>query len=158
MARLYSEQCSLPLGIILAFHTQQFLTRDTYIKTAGRNEQVLREEFEILDPTIKVTPFDLNINFDVEVDDGSTVSGETAEGWMAWMQILTQSQELMQANDLQRISLHIARLLGNRVPHEFVRKKPLPNLVGQMIENDELQGQIDSGNLISVEEAANAVV
>ena len=74
------------------------------------------------------------------------------------MQILTQSQELMQANDLQRISLHISKLLGNRFPHEFVRKKPLPNLVGQMIENDELQGQIDSGNLISVEEAANAVV
>ena len=157
MARVYSEQCMLPLGILLAFNTLQFLTQDTYIKTAGKNEQVLREEYGILDPTILVTPFDLNINFDVQVDDGSTISGETAEGWMQWMQILTQSEELTKANDLQRISQHIARLLGNRVPHEFVRKQPLPELVGQVIRNDELQGQIDSGDLVSVEDAANAV-
>lgn len=157
MARIYSEQSMLPEGIMLAYHTQQFLTQDTYIKTAGRNEQVLREEYGILDPSIRVTPFDLNINFDVMVNDGSTISGETAEGWMTWMQILTQSEELTQANDLQRISQHIARLLGNRVPHEFVRKRPLPQLVGQQVANDELQGLIDSGDLVSVEDAANAI-
>lgn len=157
MARTYSEQCMLPLGTLLAFNTLQFLTQDTYVKTAGKNEQILREEYGILDPTILVTPFDLNINFDVQVDDGSTVSGETAEGWLQWMQILTQSEELSKVNDLQRISQHIARLLGNRVPHEFVRKQPSPELVGQMIENDELQGQIDSGDLVSVEDAANAI-
>lgn len=124
-----SQQSIKDLGYIFAKHTQQFMTEETYIKIAGRWEHKLRTEFQIADPNYRVTPFDISVNFDVRVSDGSIAGGENIADWNQLWQTMTQHPELLQNIDATRVFLHISRLLGVKNAHEFLRKTPIQSNV-----------------------------
>lgn len=154
MARIISMQCMHDLAMIYALNTQRFMTEDVYIKTAGRWEQVLMQEYGITDQRLRVTPFDLDVMFDVDVSDGSVEGGEFADQWVQMLGIIAGSPELMMTFDMTRVALHLARISGAKNAHEFLRKMPL------MQTNVQPQEQIDqeqqAGNIVPIQELSNA--
>lgn len=149
-ARLVSMQSMHDLAQIYAYHTQQFMTEDTYVDTAGRWEETLRLEYD-LDQRVPVTPFDLNVAFDVEVSDGSLQGGEHIEAWTRLYEVMLAHPETAQGLDATRIFLHMARLMGVKNPQEFLKKGGNAQF---SVQPDEEVANND--NLIPLEEAANA--
>jgi hypothetical protein len=124
-AQTISLQSMQSLGFMYAFHTQQYMSEDVYVRTAGRWEDVLRTEFNISDPQIKVSPFDLAINFDVIPQDGTVAGGEDAQGWIDFLQVVQNLPGMLQSLNSRAIALHIGRLLGNKNPEQFVNPQPV---------------------------------
>ena len=121
-ARVISMQSMATLGEILTYQTQQFMSTHAYAKTVGRWEEVLRNEYGIQDPSIKVSPFDLDIAFDVEISDGTIKGDEYLEDWKELYQMILQNPETAQQIDTTRVFLHIARMAGADDVQDFMRK------------------------------------
>lgn len=123
-ARMISMQSMSNIGLMYAYHTQQFMSDDTFVKTAGRWQQVLAEEFGITDRSVLVTPLHLDIDFDIIISDGSISSGESPADWIQWFGQIAAAPEVRSELDMVSIALHIAKLMGNKSAHEF-RKRPI---------------------------------
>ena len=127
MARMMSIQCVQDVGAMFCKNTQRFMQEETYVRTVGRWEQTLRAEYGILDPQIKVNPFDLNIDFDVDISDGTIAGSEGADIWTQLFQIISAQPELIATFDMPRILMHIARMQGAKNVEDFIRKTPQVN-------------------------------
>lgn len=123
-ARMISMQSMAPIGLMYAYHTQQFMSDDTFVKTAGRWQQVLAEEFNITDRSVLVMPLDLSIDFDIIISDGSISSGESPADWIQWFGQIAAAPEVRSELDMVSIALHIATLMGNKTAHNF-RRRPV---------------------------------
>lgn len=133
-ARIVSLQSMRPLGIMCAKHTQQFMSESTYLRVSGRWQQALELEYDIKPEAIQeerggskgfipVTPFDLLVDFDVTVEDGSIEGGEFLADWKELYMMILQNPEATQSIDSTRILLHIARIMGMDSAYEFIRKE-----------------------------------
>lgn len=145
-ARIISMQSMYDTALMCAYHTQQFLSIPTYAKIAGRYEQTLRQEYGIMDPSVLVDPFQLNIAFDVEISDGSVLGGEYADQWIQLMQVIQSNPELMQTMDSTRVFLHVARLLKAQNAYDFVRKQPLYQPM--VLPDQQIEQQTQAGNIV----------
>lgn len=121
-ARVLSLQAMQDLGMLYAKNTQFYMTESTYVETVGRWQETLQAEYQIFDPYIKVSPFDLSIDFDVEFHDGSVEGGEFVDQWIQFFGMVNANPEVMMAMDSTRIALHIARLMGADNAQDFMRK------------------------------------
>jgi hypothetical protein len=148
-AQTISLQSMGPLASMYAFHTQQYMTQETWVKMGGESEDVLRTEFGLGDE-VQVSPFDLDINFDVLAHDGSISGGESAQGWIDYLQVAAGIPGLLEQMDPRRVGTHIARLLGNKNPQDFLSKQPV---AAQVVPDEAVQDPAASG-LLPVEEAA----
>lgn len=119
-AQIISLQAFDDLALIYAMNTQQFMTQETYVKTVGRWEGKLREEYGITDPFIPVNALDLDIAFDVVSRDGSIENSSDPDAWINLFNYTLQSPQVLQSVDMTRVWLHIARLLGEKNAHEFL--------------------------------------
>ena len=147
-ARLISVQSMTDTGEMVAFHTQQFMSQETYIKIAGRTEELLRKEFGIEDDRIPVSPSDINVAFDTVVHDGSIEGGEKVNNWLLMLKTIGGSQELSQNLDVSRIFIHIARLLGANNVQDFLRKGGSFNMEAQS--SDTISQQAKAGNIVPI--------
>lgn len=155
LAKLTSIQAHHDIAEMFAFHTQQFMTEDVYIKTVGDWPEVLAQEYGLQRGDRKlVTPMDISVPFDVIIKDGSTPSGEHAQTWIQLMQILSSNPQLLRKFDVTRIMTHIARLTGVRNFHEFLIKG---GQVDETIVTDqEVEEEKIKGNLVSTAIAADS--
>ncbi len=153
-ARIISLQSMQDLGIMYAYHTQQFMSQQTYVDTAGRWQDQLTMEYGI-DGRVPVTPFDLNIAFDIEVHDGSIQGGEFVEAWTRLYEIMLAHPETVQSLDATRIFMHVARLMGVRNPQDFLKKQQGGGAGGQAPNLQVLPDQqvLEDQNLIPLEAA-----
>lgn len=154
-ARMTSLQQMQPLGEMQAFHIQQLMSEDTYVKITGRWEADLRAQRDIPDfPFMRVTPFDIAVNFDVAFHDGSVLGGEDAEQWIRWLTIASQSEQMLAEINIPRVLLHIARLMGNNAPEDFLIKRTEegPQQVQTtVLPDEEVAEQEQAGNLVGVQ-------
>lgn len=150
IARLIGVQAFQDLGTFFAFHTQQMMEQETYIKVAGEWQEVLLKEYqgEIDRGRMAVTPFDLLVNYDVIVRDGSVPGGNFSGQWLQLYNILAGSPELSQGFDMVRIFTHIARNLGAKNVNDFVRRGG--NVQPQVMPNEEVSKQVQAGNLTPI--------
>lgn len=147
-ARLISLQMMQDLGYMAASHTQQLMNQELFVNIAGRSQDDLMKEYGVdRDAKIKVTPFDLCIDYDVFVRDGSIQGGEDANLWIQLFQTIGQNQELAMQYDTGRIFMHIARQLGAKDVQDFIKKQP--PMQPSMIEDEKAQAELQAGNLIS---------
>lgn len=154
-AQLISLQKHYPLAYLSALNTQMFMTEPVYVETAGRWEPILRAEHGITDPRHRVTPFDLNIDFDVEISDGSFIGAENPDDWFQLLQVNQGNPEFMERFDVTRINLHIMRILGHKNAFEFLRKGQ--NFANVDVQPDEqVRDQVQRGNMVETGEFANA--
>lgn len=146
LARIISSQFIQDIGYILAMHTQQFITQDTFISTVGIAQQQLVQQFgeRILNERMKVKPSDLNIDYDVMVGSYDTRGAQNAELWIQLYQIIMQNPMLAPEYDMSRIFRYIATSLGAKNVDSFVRIQPT------MAPTEQVMEAVQAGQLASV--------
>src|SRR3990172_214732 len=145
-ARIVEMQGHFDLAYMLASNTIQYMSQETYVKTAGDYEEVLRDEYGITEEGLIVSPDALDINYDILVRDGSLPQGDTAEVWQQLLAITQASPELYQRIDFTRVWLHIARLLGAKNPQEFMKRRA-PQ--ARIEPEGQIESQVQAGNYVT---------
>ena len=120
-ARVASMQAMYDIAYMFASHTQQLMSNDLYVKTTGRWEEVLRDEYNI-SGNVSVSPLDIVVDYDVMPRDGSVPSGEFADVWLQLYSMAAGNPEIAEQLDLMRVFKHIARLLGAKNEEDFMKK------------------------------------
>lgn len=148
IARVIGLQSMQDIGEFFAEHTQQMMDEEMYIKVHGEWVDVLMSEYgnEISRGRMKVSPKDLDVNYDVLVRDGSVPGGNYSEVWIRMFDILSQHPELSQHFDVVRVFKHIARNAGAKNVNEFVRRGG--QVQPQTMPDEQIQQNVQAGNII----------
>jgi len=151
VARISSYQGLQDIAMMFASHTQQLMDGDTYVRTIGAWPEVLRKQFGVMNEPIPVTPFDLIVDYDVKIRDGSIPGGNFSQAWIQLYQIMAGNPELAQRFDMVRIFKHIAVNLGAKNVDNFERQ-PMPNVA--TAPDEQVADQAQAGNLVPIEGVA----
>jgi hypothetical protein len=145
IAMLVSMQYMQDIGTMFAVHTQQYMSQDTYVKVIGRYADQLQS---IMGPQerVPVSIYDLAINYDVIVRDGSIPGGNFSESWLQLFQTIGSTPELMQQFDVTRIFMYIATQLGAKNVEDF--KRNMNQMQPQVMPDQQIQQQLQAGNIV----------
>lgn len=146
IAMLISMQFMQDIGTMFASHTQQYMSKDVYVKLTGDYQSTLAKQFG--PDRAKVSPFDLAINYDLIVRDGSIPGANFSDSWLQLFQTIGTSPELMQQFDIVRIFSYIAQQLGAKNIEDFKRVTNATTPVQMPDVN--VQNQVRAGNMIPV--------
>jgi hypothetical protein len=152
-AKIASLQAMQDIGYMFAVHTQQLMSKETYIKASGQWQDVLLNEYGGQN-RIKVSPFDLIVDYDLVIKDGSTNVGEYAESWVEVFRIMTQQPALYQNFDMVRIFKHIARIMGAKDINDFILNSgPVPQPVDATTAPQEtIDKGVQAGNMVPIDQ------
>lgn len=147
VASIIGMQFMQDIGYMFAVHTQQYMSQDTYVKTVGRNQEKLTELFGKQE-RIPVTPFDLSIDYDTIVRDGSIPGGNFSDVWVQLFQIIGNSEQLSKEFDVFRLFSYIATELGAKNIEDFKRNvgRIQPTVMG----DEEVSREAERGNIVPV--------
>ncbi len=143
IARLVGVQAMQDIGYMFAHHTQQFMTKELSLTTTGRWQDVLAAEYSNA-THMKVSPFDILIDYDVKVRDGSVPGSNSSGVWMQMFEALATQPELQQKFDIVRIFKHIARNSGAKNVDEFIKV--------QKQSDTQVEGQAQAGNIVPIDQ------
>ena len=146
VAMIIGTQFMQDIGTMFAVHTQQYMTKETFVKITGRYEEQLRKQFGPNALRAKVSPLDMAINYDLIVRDGSIPGGNFSQAWMQLFQIIGTDPDLRQEFDIVRIFTHIAQELVAKNVEDF--KRNIDRVQPQQMADDEVDKQLDAGNII----------
>lgn len=120
VAKIIGIQVFQDIGYQFAHNTQQYMNEDVYAKAIGAWPERVMGELGI-GPTdgYKVTPYDLLVDYDVLVRDGSIPGGNWNESWVQLFQIIASQPALLTRFDIVRIFKFMARNLGAKNVDEF---------------------------------------
>ena len=139
IAKIVGVQAMQDIGYMFAYHTQQFMSEEVYVKTTGRWQERLMLEYG--DAThLKVSPYDLLVDYDLMVRDGSVPGGNYSGMWENMFSLMSEHPELQEKFDLIRIFKHIARNNGAKNVDEFVRVQKMPD--------EQVVSQVQAGNIV----------
>jgi hypothetical protein len=144
-AKIASLQAMGDIGYFFANHTQQLMTQDVYVKQVGQWPDVLAQEYPNAN-RIKATPYDLVIEYDLMIKDGSIVHGGESDLWTQMFQTVAQNPALWGQLDIVKIFTHIARKLGAKDVYEFI--KQAPPVQAQVTSPEAIDKQVQQGNLV----------
>jgi hypothetical protein len=145
VAMLIGTQFMQDIGTMFAVHTQQYMSKETYVKVVGRYKDQLQNIFGQKN-NIKVSPYDLAINYDVIVRDGSIPGGNFSEAWLQMFSTIAQTPELYQQFDVFRIFMYIAQQLGAKNVEDFRRVAGQTNVVQSP--DEQVVNEVQKGNLV----------
>ena len=147
LAMVIGMQFMQDIGTMFAVHTQQYMTKDAFVKVTGRYEEQLLKTFGG-QKTLKVSPFDLAVNYDLIVRDGSIPGGNFSQSWIELFKTIGTSPELSQTFDVTRIFMYIAQQLGAKNVEDFRRN--MDQIQPQTMPDDQVSDQVKRGNLVPV--------
>jgi hypothetical protein len=147
LAIVIGAQAMQDIGLMYATHTQQYMTKDTYVKIAGDYEEELRTVYGDAKRT-KVTPYDLAIDYDLIVRDGSIPGGNFSEAWIDLFKIIGPDEELRKAFDVPKLFMYIAKELGAKNVQDF--KRNMGQIQPQTMPDEQVMQQVQAGNMIPV--------
>lgn len=147
MATSIGMQFMQDTGTMFAVHTQQYMSEDTYIRIIGRHAESLKKVFGSQRST-KVSLYDLAINYDLIVRDGSIPGGNFSDAWIEMFKIIGTSEELTKEFDVTRIFMYIAGQLGAKNVEDF--KRNADRVQGQVMPDEEVTNQAQAGNLVPI--------
>ena len=147
IAKVIGLQAMQDLGYMMASHTQQLMTQELFTTTTGRWQEVITSQYGPDVQRMKVSPFDLLVDYDVIVRDGSVPGGNFSDVWVQMFNVLASHPELQQTFDIGRIFKYIATNMGAKNVDDFVRIKP------QMMADEQVQQQAQAGNIVPIQEA-----
>jgi hypothetical protein len=142
---LIGTQFMQDIGTMFAVHTQQYMSKETYVKVVGSYKDQLQNIFGQKN-NIKVSPYDLAINYDVIVRDGSIPGGNFSEAWLQMFSTIAQTPELYQQFDVFRIFMYIAQQLGAKNVEDFRRVAGQTNVVQSP--DEQVLNEVQKGNLV----------
>ena len=145
LAMIIGMQFMQDIGTMFAVHTQQYMTQETFIKIDGPYEQQLRKIYGDKN-SVHVSPYDISINYDMIVRDGSIPGGNFSQSWLQMFKIVSDSPQLMQEFDVTRIFMYIASQLGAKNVGDF--KRNLNNIQMTTMPDNQVQDQLKAGNIV----------
>lgn len=148
IAMLIGIQFMQDVAYMFATHTQQYLSQEIYVQIAGRNQEQMQSIFggAVRDNRIRVTPYDLAIDYDIITRDGSIPGGNFSEAWIQLFKIIASQPELYQQFDLTRIFMYIATQLGAKNVEEF--KRNVSRVQPQVMNDEAAMREQEKGNII----------
>ena len=154
IAKITGLQAMQDIGEFFASHTQQIMSKELYIKVVGGWQEVLMQEYgdSISRGRMAVSPYDLDVNYDVLVRDGSLPGSNFSEVWLRMFETLATQPELAQKFDIVKIFKHIARNSGAKNVNEFVRRGG--NIEGTTLPDQTVANEVQAGNLVPIQGAA----
>jgi len=141
IAMIIGMQFMQDVGTMFASHVQQYMTKETYVRIIGRYADQLKATFG--KDRVQVSPYDLAINYDLIVRDGSIPGGNFSDAWISLFKVIAQSPELLQAFDITRIFIYIAQQLGAKNVEDFTRK-----VTPQVMPDETVLREAEKGNLV----------
>jgi hypothetical protein len=145
LAQIIGLQSMQDIGEMFAVHTQQYMTQKTYIKAVGRYADQLKALFPTQN-SIPVTPYDLAVNYDLIVRDGSIPGGNFSQSWIELFKTIGTDPELRQGFDVTRIFMYIAQQLGAKNVEDFRRQ--VNQIQPQVMPDGQVAQQVQAGNMI----------
>jgi len=148
LAKLIGLQGMQDLGYMFASHTQQLMSQEQYVKVVGSWEDELRKEYgdKVQKDRIKATPFDLLVDYDVLVRDGSIPGSNFSDVWVRMFDTLAAHPELDAKFDIVKIFRHIARNSGAKNISDFERKQPPAQ--AKVAQDEDVMREVEAGNLV----------
>ena len=134
------------IGTMFAVHTQQYMSQDTYVRIIGRHAETLNK---IFGKSAKVSMYDLAVNYDLIVRDGSIPGGNFSEAWIDLFKTIGTSEELSKQFDVARIFMYIAQQLGAKNVEDFRRN--INQIQPQIMPDEEVENQANVGNLVPID-------
>lgn len=147
VAKVIGLQSMQDIGYMFAHHTQQLMNEDVYVSSIGRWAEDLEREYAGEAGRVKVSPFDILVDYDLLVRDGSVPGGNYADVWAQLFQTIMSSEALGQRFDVMRIFKHIARNIGAKNVDDFEIKQ-MPQVNTQVLPDEVVEGQAQAGNII----------
>jgi hypothetical protein len=145
LAMIIGMQFMQDIGTMFAVHTQQYMTQDTYVKVVGRYADQLGATFGGKDRA-KVTPFDMAINYDLIVRDGSIPGGNFSSSWIELFKTIGTNPELAQQFDVTRIFMYIAQQLGAKNVEDFRRN--INRMQAVSMPDEQVMNEVQKGNMV----------
>jgi hypothetical protein len=150
LAKIIGIQSMQDIGYMFASHTQQLMEEDTYVKIIGRYKDDLIKHFGLPEgnstPMMKVSIYDLLIDYDVSVRDGSVPGGNFSEAWLKLFETISGSPLIAPQFDIFRLFTHIAQSLGAKNIDEFKAKQE--NIQPQVLPDEQVAQQAQAGNIV----------
>jgi hypothetical protein len=145
IAMIIGMQFMQDIGTMFAVHTQQYMRQETYVRIVGRYADQLKRTFGPKS-NVQVTPYDLAINYDLIVRDGSIPGGNFSQSWIDLFKVIGTTPELVQQFDVTRIFTYIAQQLGAKNVEDFRRN--MDQIQGQVMPDEQVLQQVQAGNLV----------
>lgn len=152
IAKMIGLQAMQDIGYMFASQTQQLMSQETYLKIAGPYEKTLLAEYGVAkNGRIPVSPYDIAVDYDTYVRDGSVPGGNFSQAWVQMFQAIGQSPVLASRIDVFRLFMHIARNLGAKDIESFELRGAIPQTNVQTLPDEEVQRQAQAGNLVPLQ-------
>jgi hypothetical protein len=122
MARVISEQAMGDLGYMMAMHTQQFLSQESYVGLIGRSGDSIRRILNLnpMEDRVPVGPQDIiNVGFDAIIRDGSMPSSSFVRENIELLQLAISDPRTYETYDTARWMAEIARRMGVKNIEDF---------------------------------------
>lgn len=148
IAMIVGMQFMQDIGTMFAVHAQQYMTKETFVRVTGRNEEKLMKYFG--KQRVPVSPLDMAVNYDLIVRDGSVPGGNFSEAWIQLFSTIAGTPELYQQFDITRIFMYIASQLGAKNVEDF--KRNVQRIQPQQMDDEEVLRQYKAGNLVTAGE------
>ena len=153
IAKMIGLQSMQDIGYMFAHHTQQLMTEEVYVNATGRWPMDIMNELQAEKGRVKVTPWDVLVDYDLLIRDGSVPGGNFGDIWVQLFQVIASQPALLQRFDIVRIFKHIARNHGAKNVEEFELKQ-LPGVQGQVMGDEGVEREAEKGNLIPIQGGA----
>lgn len=153
LAMIVGQQLIQDVGYMFAMHTQQMMQEDVWVNTVGAWQDQLLAHYgpQIQNDRMRVTPQDLNIDFDITVNPEG--QGQATQFWIQMFDTIAKTPELYQLIDVGRVFRYVASQLGAKNVDNFLRAPIQP--VGAP--TADVMAQAQAGNMVPIEEVANAL-
>lgn len=149
MAMIISLQAHQDLAEMMALNVQQYMTESTYIRTAGNWERDLKDTYNIKNDRLKITPFDLLIDFDTYPGDTLSTGAEDLPSMMQIFQIVGANENLAQQFDIFRMVRGLARVMGFKNINDFITENKGQQIVPNIASQESIARGVEKGNLVS---------
>lgn len=151
LAHIVSMQAMQDLGYMIASHTQQLMSQQTYVDMSGRWMDALTQIFPNAKGRMKVNPEDILINYDITVRDGSIPGGNFSDAYIDMFKTISQNQALLQVFDIGKLGTFVFQQMGAKNVEEFLRQQTPSEQQQQMPQQQaQPQPQMDPRQLMQL--------
>lgn len=151
MSKVIGWQAMQDIGYMFASQTQQLMKESEYVKITGEWEKTLLREYgdQVKNMRLTVNPYDIAVDYDVLVRDGSVPGGNFSQAWVQIFQAVGQNPVLASRIDVFKLFIHIARNLGAKDIQNFELKQ-VPPVQAKVLPDEEVAKQAQAGNIVPI--------
>jgi len=148
VAKIIGLQSFQDIGYMFAYHTQQLMSEDVWVKSEGSWSQKILEDMGAQEGRVKITPWDIMIDYDLLVRDGSVPGGNFSGVWSQLFKTIMSSPDLAGRFNVMGIFKYIARNLGAKNVDDFEIKQPIQPVQAQVVPDAAAAAAAKAGNIV----------